>query len=222
METHRRSWLRQRTDASPHTSYLFQFLKSAAFLRRCRCAVARQKRNSKLLRSFRQPPRFFISRCRRRFEPASSHPVLQPASAARGRILLSRFWPSTPSNVLFFEVLATCRTSSFAARLSTGAHCEGGASYCLVAGRQAPRIFYFRGVDDRSNQLLRSPSFNRRLLRRGRILLFGYRASTPRVNFFSSAFRLRKTWLFLRHAKTVFRGRRVNLQEPQRGSKNFF
>jgi hypothetical protein len=60
----------------------------------------------------------------------------------RGRILLPRFLPSTPSNFLFFEVLATCRTSSFAARLSTGAHCEGGASYCLVCCRQAPRIFY--------------------------------------------------------------------------------
>ena len=142
MVTHRRSWLRQRTDASPHTNYLFQFLKSVAFERRCRCAVARQKRNSKLLRSFRQPLDFllrgvggdpnqlprnqFFNRhplrggasyclvsCRqplrifyfRGIDDSSNQRLRSPffnrRPLRRRRILLSRFWPSTPSNFLF-------------------------------------------------------------------------------------------------------------------------
>ena len=127
-----------------------------------------------------------------------------------------------PFEFFIFEALTTRRISFFRARFSCGARCEGGASYCLVSGRQPLRIFYFRSVGDLSNQLLRSPFFNRRPLRRGRILLFGYRASTPFVGFFSGAFRPQKTWLFLRRPKPVFRGRRVILQEPERGSENFF
>jgi hypothetical protein len=146
-ETHHRSWLSQRTDASPHTNYLFQFLKSVTGALGFRCLPlhfrARQKRNCKLLRSFRQPPRFLISRCRRRLEPASSQPVLHPVSAAKGAHLTASFLAVNP-----FE------------------------------------FFIFRGVGDQSNQFLRSPFFNRRPLRRRRILLSRLLPSSP-SNFLS-------------------------------------
>jgi hypothetical protein len=183
---------------------------------------ARQKRNFKLLRSFRQPL------------------------------------------VFHFEVSAIGRTSFLATGFSTGIRREGGASYCLVSGRQPLRNFYFRGIDEQSNQRLRSgvfqpapvakaahltvsflavnplesfcfrgvgdrlrqrlrsPSCDRRPLRRGRILLFAYRASTPVVKKIRRAFGPRKNWLFLRHTETVFPGRGVNLQELRAGVKKFF
>jgi hypothetical protein len=184
--------------------------------------VARQKRNFKLLRSFRQPLDFHL------------------------------------------KVSATSPNQLLATRFSTGIRCEGGASYCLVSGRQPPRIFYFRGVGEqsiqclrnpifqpapaakaahltvsfppvnpfeffifevankRSDQLLRSPFFNRRPLRRGRILLCGFRASTPVVKKISGGIRRLETWLILRHRETVFHGHRANLQEPRTRCGNFF
>ena len=57
------------------------------------------------------------------------------------------------------------------------------------------RNFYFRSVGDRSNQCLRSPFFNRRPLRRGRILLIDFRGSTPVENFFSRCICARRTAL---------------------------
>ena len=138
LETHRRSWLRQQTDASPHTSYLLIFKE------RCRCAVARQKRNFKLLLSFRQPPRFSFRGDQLRPNQLPRSPFFQPASAARWRILLSVFLPSTPSNFLFSRCRRPVNFSFFAARLSTGARCEGGASYCLITGRQHPWLNFFR------------------------------------------------------------------------------
>ena len=95
----------------------------------------------------------------------------------------------------YFAVPAASQTSFFATRFSTGIRCEGGASYCLVSGRQPPSNFYFRSVGDRSNQLLRSPFFNRRPLRRGRILLIDFRGSTPVENFFSRCICARRTAL---------------------------
>jgi hypothetical protein len=54
------------------------------------------------------------------------------------------------------------RTSFFAARLATGIRCEGGASYCLVSGRQPPRIVLFsrrwRPVEPASSQPVLRPA----------------------------------------------------------------
>jgi hypothetical protein len=61
----------------------------------------------------------------------------------RRRILLSRFLSSSPSNFLFSRRWRPVEFSVFAARLSTGARCEGGASYCLVTGRQHPAWNFF-------------------------------------------------------------------------------
>ena len=144
MVTHRRSWLRQRTDASPHTNYLFQFLKSAASSRRCRCAVARQKRNFKLLRSFRQPPRFHFevsAATRTSFFATRFSTGIRCEGGASYCLVSGR---QAPRNFLFFEVLAAGRISFSAARFTTGARCEGGASYCLVTGRQHPSWVFFR------------------------------------------------------------------------------
>ena len=57
------------------------------------------------------------------------------------------------------------------------------------------RIFIFEAVGDPSNQHLRSPFFNRRPLRRVRILLIGFRGSTPAENFFSRCICARQTAL---------------------------
>lgn len=51
-------------------------------------------------------------------------------------------WLSSPSSFYFRSVVS--RISFFAARFSCGVRGEGGASYCLVSGRQALRILYFR------------------------------------------------------------------------------
>ena len=156
-ETHRRSWLRQRTDASPHTNYLFQFLKSVAFWRRCRCAVARQKRNSKLLRSFRQPLRFSISRCRRRPDQLPSNQFYNRHPLRRGRILLSHFFPSTPSNVLFFEALAVSRSSFFAVRFSPAPTAKRAHLTVWLQGVNTLRKIFSEGASSAKNVVISSP-----------------------------------------------------------------
>ena len=119
MVTHRRSWLRQRTDASPHTNYLFKFLKSITGALGFRCLSmhfrARQKRNFKLLFSFRQPPRFLF-RGDQLVEPSSPRPlrgaVLKRHPLRGRRILLSRFWPSTPFEFLFSKCWRSVESAS--------------------------------------------------------------------------------------------------------------
>ena len=124
----------------------------------CRCSFrCRQKRNFKLLFSFRQPPRFLF-RGDQLVEPSSPRPlrgaVFEAASAAREAHLTVSFLAVNPLRIFIFEVLATGR-----------------------------------------NQLLRSPFFNRRPLRRVRILLIGFRGSTPADNFFSRCICARRTAL---------------------------
>jgi len=147
LETHRRSWLRQRTDASPHTSYLFQFLKSFTVALGFRCSPshfrARQKRNSKMFRSFRQPLDFHL------------------------------------------KASASTRTSFLTSRLATGIRCEGAHLTASFLAVNPLEFFYFRGVRDLSEQLLRKPFFNRRPLRRRRILLSRCWPSTPSNFLFS-------------------------------------
>jgi hypothetical protein len=104
-------------------------------------------------------------------------------------------------------------------RFEAASACEGGASYCLVSGRQPPSNFYFRSVGDPSNQLLRSPFFNRRPLRRGRILLIGFRGSTPVENFFSSCVCARRTTL--RASLISWPPRKFARAKPQQRTKFF-
>jgi len=178
--THRRSWLRQRTDASPHTNYLFQFLKSAASSRRCRCAVARQKRNFKPIFSLRQSPQV----------------------SSRG------------DRAVRFRLFAT--------GFSTGVRREGGASYCLVSGRQPPRFQRLsrarRPVEPASPQL----RFQRHRLQGPRILLFDFRASTGAAKIFCDAPGRLPGWSIFGHGGARFRGHLVNLQERDRGSRKIF
>ncbi len=211
---------------SPHK------LSVSVFKERHRCAGlrclpshfrARQKRNSKLLRSFRQPPRFFISRCRRRPEPASSHPVFQPASAARGRILLSRFWPSTPSNFLFSRYRRPGDPAPSQPVFSTGTRCEGGASLLSRFWPSTPSNFLF----SRCRRPVEISFFAARLSTGARCeggasycLVTG--RQHRREIFFRVRFDREKHGYFFATRKPSFRGRRVNLQEPERGSKIFF
>ncbi|HEY0939962.1 MAG TPA: hypothetical protein VGE08_07700 [Steroidobacter sp.] len=48
------------------------------------------------------------------------------------------FLAVNPLEFFIFEVLASSRNSALAARFSAGARREGGASYCLISGRQHP------------------------------------------------------------------------------------
>lgn len=114
------------------------------------------------------------------------------------------------------------RISFLAARFATGVRCEVAHLTVSFLAVNPFDFFIFEVSATGRNQRLRSPFFNRRPLRRGRILLFGFRASTPVANFFSGASRRRKTWLFLRHTESCFRGHRVDLQEQKRVARNFF
>ena len=66
-------------------------------MRLCRCAVARQKRNFKLLLSFRQPLDFVSRGVGGDSNQLLRTPFFNRYPLRRRRILLSRFWPSTPS-----------------------------------------------------------------------------------------------------------------------------
>lgn len=105
----------------------------------------------------------------------------------------------------------------FATGVSTGVRREGGASYCLVSGRQPPRFQRLsrarRPVEPASLQLC----FQRHRLQGPRILLFAFRASTGTAKILRDAPGALPEWSFFGHGRARFRGHLVNLQERDRG-----
>lgn len=115
--------------------------------------MARQKRNFKLLLSFRQPLDFLTSSCQLTPNQLPRSPFCNRRPLRGRRILLSRFWPSSPSNFLFSRRWRPVESASSQPVLQPAPAAKGAHITVWFQGVNTCCEFFFECVSDCENRL---------------------------------------------------------------------